>query len=118
MLASKLVNFITSRVPSYLINVNQCKQCNHVASTRSQVCSVGTQVRGYDIDCEHDSTFGSLGGDLGFNHTADIIDLSNVDDNLLNSTNYSFTIPTLPCNGSRVNANYSNFKSGDQTLGT
>lgn len=81
---------------------------------RTHVCDMSTQVRGYDIDVNFDSTFGSVFNN-SLNDVSTFVDLAEVNDDLLCCTN-SFSIPVI-ANNSQSRQN-SNFHSGDRTLGT
>lgn len=123
LLASKLVDFINYHVPNILSIPLLCSHCINVVSNTStrdtsnrQVSTVGTQVRGYDIDSESDPTFGSISGDV-VNHSIDgIINLSDENDDLLFSTNFSHPIPVISNHNARSNTKHSNFNPGVRTL--
>lgn len=86
--------------------------------TRTRVCSVGIQVRAYDIDSEFDSTFGSVCHDnvSVYPSHEDIINLSHENDDLLNSSNFSYPIPVISNNNvSPSRFNHSNFDIRAQT---
>lgn len=84
----------------------------------SHVRDVGTQVRGYDIDENFDSTFGSGPGSvLNTTFNNDIIDLREINDDLLCSNN-SFPIPVLGINSHSQPRQNSNFHFEDRSLGT